>query len=268
MPIFIRKPIDLFVQFCMVHGFGSKFGVVTLAHDFGFVSFGGSSPSGILPDVPRDAEGHAVQPRAEGIGLLDRSGFPGKDQKNRLSRVLRLMDIAEDVETHAVNDRAVPLDQRGKSGLGRVVLVGEEVVQEFGIRPVCGERCIPGRLDHDRCGSYHLCHLSEPSRRQTDLYCSGAMQVNHFRFFGIPSDCVCCLWPERNRRTWRLTQDAAKRATCGTRRAMRLELKVSAPFTAECGSSKRWTGVERGIDEEKSAFDTTNPRRRASYSGI
>ena len=105
-------------RFGVVHGFGPTFCVVTLVHDFGFPAFGGSLPSRLAPGAPRHAEGNAVQPRAEGIWLADRSGLPGQYEEDSLCRVLCFMSIAENVETDAVNDRAMPLDESGESGLG------------------------------------------------------------------------------------------------------------------------------------------------------
>ena len=72
-----------------------------------------------------------MQPGAERLGLSNGSSLPRQDEENGLSRILCLVRTAKHVETHAVNDRAIPLDERGEGGLRGLARPGEELLQEL-----------------------------------------------------------------------------------------------------------------------------------------
>ena len=55
-----------------------------------------------------------MQPGAERLWLSDRPRSPGQYEEDGLRRVLGLMWIAQDIETDAVNDWAMPLDESAK----------------------------------------------------------------------------------------------------------------------------------------------------------
>ena len=59
-----------------------------------------------------------MQPGAERFWFTNRPSFSGQYEEDGLCRVLGIMQIAKDVEANAANDRTVPLDESGESGLG------------------------------------------------------------------------------------------------------------------------------------------------------
>ena len=118
LSILCREPIDLFVQFGVIHGFGPTFYVVSKEHDFGLPAFGDSLARRIAPGAPRHAEGYAVQPRAKGFRFSNGSGFPRQYQKDSLCCILCFMPISKNVPTHAVNHRPMSVDESGESGFG------------------------------------------------------------------------------------------------------------------------------------------------------
>ena len=135
LAIFLGKPIDFVVKLGMVHDFQPRFRGVAFVRDFGLSAFGRSAPSRLALRASCHAEGDPVQPGAQRPGLSNRSGLPRQDEENGLGRVLRLVRTAEHVETDAVNDRAIPLDESGESGLGCLVCPGKELLQELFVSP-------------------------------------------------------------------------------------------------------------------------------------
>jgi hypothetical protein len=102
-------------------------------------------------------EGDTVQPVGDPLPRPDGRRFAGEDQKGRLKGVLGIVVVVEKTAAHALDHRAVTMDQGFK---GRFVLLVDEGRQQLPIRPACPilPQDGPAKMPN---------HRVHPSRRHT-----------------------------------------------------------------------------------------------------
>jgi hypothetical protein len=86
-----------------------------------------------VPETASDAQGDAVQPRRELLGLAQDSRLADQDQKGRLESILGLGTLGQQPLAHCQDHGSMPLHQDGKSL--RIAAVGK-ALQQLGIRTV------------------------------------------------------------------------------------------------------------------------------------
>ncbi len=70
------------------------------------------------PGVPRGAEGDAVHPGGEPVGVAERRGLPGQDEEGSLESVLGKVVVAQELPADVQDHRPVAGHQRGEGVLG------------------------------------------------------------------------------------------------------------------------------------------------------
>ena len=111
LPIFFGKPIDLLVKLGVVHDFRPGFRGVAFVRDFGLFAFGRSAPGRLA--LARRATRRATpcnQGPSDSGFRMDRA-FRARTRKTAWAASCAVVRTAKHVETDAVNDRAIPLDQ-------------------------------------------------------------------------------------------------------------------------------------------------------------
>ena len=88
-----------------------------------------------------------MEPRAERVVDPERAAFEHEHQECGLQGVLGFMVIPEDTPAGAQHHGAVPLDQRRKRQLGRLVAAGREPFQELPVGQPGGNTVAEQRAD-------------------------------------------------------------------------------------------------------------------------
>ncbi len=129
----IRQAVDLAVE---------RLGLLVVDHLLGLDGGTGLRPAGrpgFLGPAPagepaaglaRRAEGHAVEPVAQQVGVSDGGGLSCQDEEDGLEGVLGVMAVAQELPADAQDHRPVPRHQGGESG---IVARGREPLEELAI---------------------------------------------------------------------------------------------------------------------------------------
>ena len=80
------------------------------------------------------AEGDAIEPVAEQVGVADRLRFLSQDQEDSLHGVFGVVAIAQQLVAHAQDQPAVAEYQPGERRLADRVMPRDEAVQELAVR--------------------------------------------------------------------------------------------------------------------------------------
>ncbi len=116
------------------------------------------------PGLAGGAEGHAVEPGGEPVGIAEGRRLAGQDEEGGLECVLDEVMVIDELPADAQDHRAVARDQGGEGVLGSVISSRHEPLDELAVGERGGGAGLEERaeLADDRgcCQAHHGCGLS------------------------------------------------------------------------------------------------------------
>ena len=106
-----------------------------------------AAPSGSGSCIGGDPKGNPMQPAPDRLAAADRPGPPRQDEKRRLSGVLGVRFVAQDLPANPQDHRPVPVDERCECRLGIVVPPLEEPLEQLPVGQAAGRAGAKERFD-------------------------------------------------------------------------------------------------------------------------